>query len=248
MESGIGGGSAEHPLLERYTGGGWEHIPADPDETGGPLVDAHIHIFPPLGSTNRQRQADAWRYHLRDSSAFWRKDTGRRVTEPLLAVEDSSMPKASNINFKFTDNGQAEFTIDDAEYIAQVYPPSTAGQEARPDRMVAEMDQVGVDIGVLQSDHVYGDVVPYYEEAMRKHPGRFVGLAQEARGTAGGAGRYRATGLFGTLLQRGDIDYGGEHADHRRSILQRSLGSGGCAQGTRLLVFGRSDESEERTA
>ena len=44
--------------------------------------------------------------------------------------------------------------------------------------MIAEMNQVGVDIGVLQCDHIYSNLDKYFSAAMKAYPGRFIGLAQ----------------------------------------------------------------------
>ena len=49
--------------------------------------------------------------------------------------------------------------------------------------MVGEMNVTGVDIGVLQSDHVYGELDEYYHEAMQRYPHRFIALAK-AHGVA----------------------------------------------------------------
>lgn len=60
----------------------------------------------------------------------------------------------------------------------QIYPPSLINNEALPQRMIAEMNQVGVDIGVLQCDHIYSNLDKYFSDAMKAYPGRFIGLAQ----------------------------------------------------------------------
>ena len=44
--------------------------------------------------------------------------------------------------------------------------------------MIGEMNVTGVDIGVLQSDHVYGELDEYYHETMQRYPDRFIALAQ----------------------------------------------------------------------
>ncbi len=69
---------------------------------------------------------------------------------------------------------------------------------------MAEMDLAGVDVGVLQSDHVYGDLNEYYAEASARNPGRFIALAQIWEPEADGAGRLaRLRTRFDELGMRG---------------------------------------------
>jgi predicted TIM-barrel fold metal-dependent hydrolase len=41
-----------------------------------------------------------------------------------------------------------------------------------------QMDYAGITTAVLQNDHIYGDSAEDFAEAMRRYPGRFIGLAQ----------------------------------------------------------------------
>ena len=83
-----------------------------------------------------------------------------------------------DVNFRMADFGRAEITVDGVDYYMQAYPPSLINCEAPPERMIGEMDLVGVDMGVLQHDHIYGALDEYYGEQMRRFPNRFIGLAQ----------------------------------------------------------------------
>lgn len=163
----------------RWTGGGW----VLPGLAGGaPVIDAHYHIFPRLGSQPRgippALRLKFWQYHSREWSDFWRTDTGQHVAERLLEFGSHSIADMPDVGFRLTDHGQAEITVDGVSYRLQIYPPSLTNNEATPERMVAEMDLAGVDAGVLQSDHVYGDLNEYYAEACARYPGRFIALAQ----------------------------------------------------------------------
>ena len=119
-----------------------------------------------------------WQYHSREWIDFWRTDTGEHVDERLLEFGSQSIADMPDVGFHLTGHGQAEITVDGVSYRMQIYPPSLTNNEATPERMVAEMDLAGVDIGVLQSDHVYGDLNEYYAEAAARYPGRFIPLAQ----------------------------------------------------------------------
>ena len=163
----------------RWTGGGWV-LPGAPGDT--PVIDAHYHIFPRLGSQPRgiptALRLKFWQYHSREWVDFWRTDTGEHVTDPLLEFGSHSIADMPDVGFHLTDHGQAEIAVGGVGYRMQIYPPSLTNNEATPERMVGEMDLAGVDAGVLQSDHVYGDLNEYYADAAARYPGRFFALAQ----------------------------------------------------------------------
>lgn len=162
-----------------WTGGGWL-LPKE--SSGTPIIDAHYHIYPQLGSQLKgiplAMRLKFWQYHSREWNNFWRKDTGEHVSERLLEFGSHSIADMPDVNFRLTDHGQAEITVDGIDYRLQIQPPSLTDNEATPERMTAEMDQTGVDVGVLQSDHVYGDLNEYYAAASAQFPGRFIALAQ----------------------------------------------------------------------
>jgi predicted TIM-barrel fold metal-dependent hydrolase len=60
----------------------------------------------------------------------------------------------------------------------QIYPPGLSSMEVSPERMLGEMDIAGVDVCVLQSDHVYGELNEFYGKVSRKYPNKFAPLAQ----------------------------------------------------------------------
>ena len=169
--------SKKAPL--RWTGGGWE-LPSTAGDT--PIIDAHYHIFPRLGSQALgippELRLKFWQYHSREWVDFWRTDTGEHVTDPLLEFDSHSIADMPDVGFHLTDYGQAKITIEGISYRMQIYPPSLTNNEASPERMVGEMNLAGVDVGILQSDHVYGDLNEYYAKASAQYPGRFIALAQ----------------------------------------------------------------------
>ena len=144
------------------------------------IIDAHHHIFPPLG-TGEEAEVNVrlLQYQSRTVRSFCRKENRSWVHEPLLAFPSDDMSDMPDVDFRMGNYGQAEVTIDGVDYYAQINAPDLVGNEASPERMVAEMDRVGVDMGVLQSDHIYGGTLnEYFGECMRQYPGRFIGLAQ----------------------------------------------------------------------
>ena len=165
-----------------FFGGGWRPVQSAEGKKPSRIIDAHCHIFPRFGTGSGPKSAELvmklWQYHLRDYTDFWRKSDGAHVKAKLLDFSSDNINEMPNVNFRMGKYGQAEFTIDGVDYYVYFYPPGLENLEATPERMIAEMEVAGVDVGVLQSDHVYGTAAnEYYAEAMQQFPGRFIGLA-----------------------------------------------------------------------
>ena len=148
------------------------------------IIDAHFHIFPPLGRASgaedplHKLRLNFWQYHMRDGRRFRRKADDVWVEEPFLQWDSDDLNEMPDVNLRMADFGRVEITADGVDYYTQAYPPSLVNNEAPPERMIGEMDLVGVDMGVLQHDHIYGALNEYYGEQMRCFPNRFIGLAQ----------------------------------------------------------------------
>jgi predicted TIM-barrel fold metal-dependent hydrolase len=173
-----------------FFGGGWRTVKPTEKESRSQVIDVHTHVFRRLGSgaglEEEKLSLKLWQYHVRDFTDFWRKKDGIRVTEALLDFPSDSIDDMPDVDFRMGSFGQAEFTVDGVDYYMQLFPPSLENLEATPERMIAEMNVSGVDMGVLQSDHVYGSAIQeYYAEVDRRYPGRFIGLAQIRESEAG---------------------------------------------------------------
>jgi predicted TIM-barrel fold metal-dependent hydrolase len=148
------------------------------------IIDAHFHIFPPFGTESGGEDPKLnmriFLHHMRPhASRFRRKSDGALVEKPFFQFATDDLKDVPDVNFRMTHFGQAEITVDGVDYLYQAVPPHLGkDNEAPPERMVLEMDEVGVDMGVLQHDHIYGSLNEYYGEAMREYPNRFIGLAQ----------------------------------------------------------------------
>ena len=164
-----------------FTGGNWV-IKDEPGRQRAKIIDAHYHIFPRLGSQRKgidpQLRLKFWQFHSREWNNFWRVSDGAHVDRQFLQFDSNDLNDMPDVNFRLTDYGQAQITVDGVDYNMQIYPPGLINNEAPPQRMVAEMNTAGVDVGILQADHVYGDLNEYYGQAMRHYPTRFIGLAQ----------------------------------------------------------------------
>ena len=165
-----------------FTGGGWKRVDESGEQVRSRIIDAHSHIFPRLGSQKAGLEPGLrlkfWQFHLRDWLTFWRKKDGVRIEERLLEFGSNNIADMPDLDFRFSDFGQTEFTLEGVDYVVQFYPPSLVNMEVPPQRMIGEMNLVGVHASVIQSDHVYGDLTEYVSQAMEQFPGRFIGLAQ----------------------------------------------------------------------
>ena len=160
-----------------YFGTGWRRV----ESTTTRVIDTHSHSFPPLGRSkgwDPQVHTRLVQYHMRDFRDVWRKSDGARLDGGFLDFPSDDIYQMPDLGFRLTDFGRAEFSRDGVDYYMQGYPPDLTNWDAPGQRMVAEMDIAGVDVGVLQSDHVYGDLNEYYGRLVKSHTGRFAPLAQ----------------------------------------------------------------------
>ena len=161
-----------------YFGGGWRR---SRPKTSRVVIDTHAHLFPRLGKSkgwDHNIHTKLSQNHMRDFNTFWRKKDNVRVDGLLLDYPSDDIEQMPNLNFRITNHGRAEFVKDGIEYYMQIYPPGLSSMEVSPERMLGEMDIAGVDVCVLQSDHVYGELNEFYGKVSRKYPNKFAPLAQ----------------------------------------------------------------------
>lgn len=165
-----------------WNGGSWVTKEKEERPHRAKIIDAHYHIFPKLGSQKEgidpALRTRFWQYHSREFNNWWRVDTGEKVDQQFLEFKSNNMADMPNVNFRLIDYGKARITIDKIDYDMQFYTPNLINNELPPERGIGEMNLAGVDIGILQADHVYGDLANFYGKAMRDYPDRFIGLAQ----------------------------------------------------------------------
>ncbi len=153
------------------------------------IVDSHAHIFPYLGGPNGFPTV---RDHLLflQLYAATHSNPVRRLRDHIPA--DDRRPLAGppvspaallEANFRVGRFGRLEWTLDGEDYYLQFFPPSLQQMESPPEFMLQQMAHAGVDCAVLQNAHLYGRLDEYFAEAMRRYPGKFIGLASvdEAR-------------------------------------------------------------------
>ena len=164
-----------------FTGGGWITEPEQRSRRAR-IIDAHTHVFPPLLSQEEgippELRRRIWQFHSREFNNWWRVSDGRHVDRRFLEFDADDIDQMPDVDFRLTDFGKARITVDGEDYEMQFYTPNLVNNELPPERVVGEMNMAGVDVGVLQADHVYGELSAYFAAAGRAYPGRFIGLAQ----------------------------------------------------------------------
>jgi predicted TIM-barrel fold metal-dependent hydrolase len=150
------------------------------------VVDCHGHVFPPLAGPCGFPTAEAHLVHQQRAMHVHGNQPYRRLRDhavvderPLWRADDpSEAGRATDVAFRVGRFGRFEWERDGEGYYVQFLPPHLDDLAAPPERMVVEMDYAGVATAILQNDHIYGHLAPYFADAARRWPGRFIGLAQ----------------------------------------------------------------------
>lgn len=147
------------------------------------IIDAHAHAFPRLGGPSggepAQTHLDFIQHHVQfHVQGFRRTRDGARLDGSPMPPTGDAMADMPSVNLRATTYGRIEVTAGGEDYFLQWYPCSMQDMTAPPELMLAHMDYLGVDMAVLQHDHVYGTLNEYLAECVRRYPSRFIGLAQ----------------------------------------------------------------------
>lgn len=150
------------------------------------IVDGHGHIFPPLAEACGFPDAAAHLLHQQRAMHTHGNQPYRRLRDHAVvsqrdlwkADDPSEAGRATDVNFRVGGFGRFEWDKDGESYYVQFLPPYMHDLYQPPESSVVEMDYAGIGTVVLQNDHIYGDNAEYFAEAIKRWPGRFIGLAQ----------------------------------------------------------------------
>ncbi|MDP8921661.1 MAG: amidohydrolase [Chloroflexota bacterium] len=145
------------------------------------IVDGHAHAFPYLGGASGFPSAEdhvraLQRHFTTHPQGARRVSDNQLVTEPTLW--DGKTPGFAgllDVNFRVGKFGRFEWENDGVAYYIQWLPPHLEDNEARPERMLAQMQYVGVDRAMLQRGRMYGFVDEYLGEIVRRYPDKLRG-------------------------------------------------------------------------
>lgn len=145
------------------------------------IVDGHAHAFPYLGGASGFPSAE---YHTKLLQRHFttHPQGGRRVGDnqivPEAALWDGVTPGFEgllDVGFHVGEFGRFEWERDGVAYYIQWLPPHLEGNEARPERMLAQMQYLGVDRALLQRGLMYGIIDEYIAEIVRRYPDKLRG-------------------------------------------------------------------------
>ena len=138
------------------------------------IIDNHVHVFP--DQTGPAGYPDADTYSRINQRAV-RMFHGRFV---MSHADPGFMPEPDeDVGFRIGNNGRWEWRKNGEDCWVQRGPAAMAGNEHTPEQMLAHMDLVGVDMGVIQAGYMepsYGRDI-YYADCIRRWPDRFLGTA-----------------------------------------------------------------------
>jgi predicted TIM-barrel fold metal-dependent hydrolase len=148
-----------------------------------PVVDSHVHIFPYLDEPSGfPSQADHRRflqlYMVRHGEPNRRLRDHHQVDRGTLDDGDLGGPEhLRDVHFRVGKYGRFEWTVDGEDLYIQFFPPSLQDMASPPELILQQMARAGVDVGVLQNARLYGRLNEFFAEAVRRYPGKLIGLA-----------------------------------------------------------------------
>jgi predicted TIM-barrel fold metal-dependent hydrolase len=135
------------------------------------IIDAHAHVFPHHGGASGYKDVKT---HLlmqqKTIVNYWGRMLTSTLEEKYKALPDEE------VNFRVGKYGRYYWNKHGKEVWLQRFPPVMVEAEWPADIMVAFMDFVGVEKSILQAGYMEPNYCQrYFAEAMKKHPGRFIG-------------------------------------------------------------------------
>ena len=149
------------------------------------VIDSHAHIFPDLAGAGGYATVAEHRLYIQrilvgHVQPYRRAGSHEIVSDPGM-LWDLSQPGISgyrDVGLEVSSYGRFTWQKGAHAYYLEYMPPWLRTQEMPAEFLRALMDHAGVDVAVLQNDHVYGDLNHYFAEAVADYPDRFIGLIQ----------------------------------------------------------------------
>ncbi|MCC7370845.1 MAG: amidohydrolase [Chloroflexi bacterium] len=145
------------------------------------IVDGHHHVFPYLGGASGFPSAEE-HTRLLQRHFTTHNQGARRVADNVLVTEptlwDGKTPGYEgllDVGFHVSTHGRFEWEKDGVPYYMQWLPPHLEGNEASPERALAQMQYLGVDRALLQRGYLYGLIDEWLAEIVRRHPDKLRG-------------------------------------------------------------------------
>lgn len=147
------------------------------------MIDVHGHVFPRFGTDSEGQAGELSlkfiQHHVQYHGQGWRRIRDGEPAQPdLIRPSGDAFGDMPDVDFRVGDYGRLECTVAGEPYFMQWYPCSFRDNAAPPELLLAYMNYMGVEMAVLQHDHVYGSLNRFLSECSRRFPGRFLPLAQ----------------------------------------------------------------------
>lgn len=140
------------------------------------IIDCHVHAFPDFAGASGH--ADAQTHRALQQARI--RDWYGRMVSSSLDLSDAAQP-GEDVGFRIGRYGRYEWKKNGRDCWLQRFPPSMDKIEWPPEQMIANMDAVGVQVGILQSGYMQTDYCrTYFAECVERFPGRFVSMVGSA--------------------------------------------------------------------
>ena len=140
-------------------------------------VDSHVHIFPNMGGPSGFESVER---HMQFATQItFHRSEGRRLHDnaPVVGRDWHKGEDLNHVNLRGGDYGRFLWTADGVDYARYYLPPTARDLDSPPEQIIAQMDYIGVDRGVVQAGHVYGRLNDYLARVAAKYPDRLWALA-----------------------------------------------------------------------
>ena len=124
-------------------------------------VDSHVHIFPNMGGKSGFESVE--RHMQFATQIMFHRSEGRRLHDnaPVVGREWHKGEDLYQVNLRGGDFGRFLWTADGVDYARYYLPPTARDLDSPPEQIIAQMDYIGVERGVVQAGHVYGRLNDY---------------------------------------------------------------------------------------
>lgn len=144
------------------------------------IIDAHAHCFPYVGNVGGFSSADEHVRYWQEQISTHRQGARRTrdsalETRPTLwdGKTTGQAGLRNDVNFHVGRFGRFEWKADGESYFHQYFPPTLDDMEATPERMIAQMQYVGVSKALIHFGFNYGVTDEYLSEVRAQYPDIF---------------------------------------------------------------------------
>ncbi|MBI4338181.1 MAG: amidohydrolase family protein [Chloroflexi bacterium] len=138
------------------------------------IIDNHVHVFPDQAGSDVGPDPKAFlRQMQRSVRDFWGKMITSHQDPRYIPGPDE------DVGFRVGSYGRYQWRKHGEDCWLQRGPAVLARMEHLPEQMLAHMDSVGVDMGVIQAEYMEPNWgrERYFAECIRRWPDRFIGAA-----------------------------------------------------------------------